>query len=68
MPKLEMDDNTSIALYVCTIAVCIATVLLYLIYQSYSVEREAIQAGLVQQPISPGSVTKIWVKPDTVTK
>lgn len=63
MPKLEMDDNTSAAVSICTIAIAIAVVLLYLIHQSYSVEREAIQAGLVQQPISTGSVTKIWVQP-----
>lgn len=68
MPKLEMDEESSVALCICTVTIAIAIVLLYLIHQSYSVEREAIQAGLVQQSISPGSVTKIWVKPDTVTK
>lgn len=63
MPKLEMDDNTSTAVCICTIAVCIAAVLLFLIYQSYSVEREAIQAGLVQKQV-PGSANKFWSKPD----
>lgn len=63
MPKLEMDDASSTALCICTVAIAIAVTLMYLIHQSYSVEREAIQAGLVQKQV-PGSANKFWSKPD----